>query len=52
MIGGYTPAPKNFDTILVGYYEGKKLLFASKVQNGFVPASRESLFQNLEKTSD
>lgn len=49
VIGGYTPAPKNFDTILVGYYEGKKLLFASKVRNGFVPASRESLFQNFEK---
>ena len=49
VIGGYTPAPKNFDTILVGYYEGKKLLFASKVRNGFVPASRESLFRNFEK---
>ena len=49
VIGGYTPAPKNFDAILVGYYEGKKLLFASKVRTGFVPASRESLFRNFEK---
>ncbi|MGC2768247.1 MAG: hypothetical protein WB607_22275 [Candidatus Acidiferrum sp.] len=47
-IGGYTPAPKNFDAILVGYYEGKKLLFASKVRNGFVPATREALFRHFK----
>jgi bifunctional non-homologous end joining protein LigD len=49
VIAGYTPAPRNFDAILVGYWEGRKLLYASKVRNGFVPASRQSLFPNFEK---
>jgi hypothetical protein len=25
VIGGYAPAGRNFDAILVGYYEGRKL---------------------------
>jgi ATP-dependent DNA ligase len=29
VIGGYTPSPKNFDAILVGYFEGSKLMFCS-----------------------
>ncbi|MGA8555818.1 MAG: non-homologous end-joining DNA ligase [Candidatus Acidiferrales bacterium] len=49
VIGGYTQAPKNFDAILVGYYEGKKLLYTAKVRNGFVPAAREAIFQHFEK---
>jgi ATP-dependent DNA ligase len=47
VIGGYTPSPKNFDALLVGFYEGGKLLFAAKVCNGFVPASREAVFRQL-----
>ena len=38
VIGGYTPpagARKHFGALLVGYYEGKKLLFAGKVGTGF-----------------
>jgi DNA ligase D-like protein (predicted ligase) len=45
VIGGYVPASKNFDSILVGYYEGKGLLYAARVRNGFVPASRAALFE-------
>jgi DNA ligase D-like protein (predicted ligase) len=44
VIGGYTPSPKNFDALIVGYYEGKKLFYAAKVRNGFVPAVRETVF--------
>ena len=44
VIGGFTPSPKNFDAILVGYFEGKKLLFAGRVRNGFVPTLRASVF--------
>ena len=44
VVGGYVPALKNFDSILVGYYEAQKLLYAARVRNGFVPASREALF--------
>ena len=31
VIGGYVPAPKNFDSIVVGYYEGKKLIYVARV---------------------
>ena len=48
VIGGYTPSPKNFDAILVGYYEGSKLMFAARVRNGFVPALRDSVFRKFK----
>ena len=38
VIGGYTPpggSRKHFGAVLVGYYEGKRLLFAGKVGTGF-----------------
>ena len=47
VIGGYVPASENFDSILVGYYEGKNLLYAAKVRNGFAPASRVALFERF-----
>jgi bifunctional non-homologous end joining protein LigD len=47
VIGGYLPAPKNFDSIVVGYYEGKKLIYVARVRNGFTPASREALFKRF-----
>ena len=49
VIGGYTPSSKNFDALLVGYYEADKLMFAAKVRNGFVPAMRDTVFQHFEK---
>ena len=47
IIGGYVPTANNFDSIVVGYYEGKKLMYAARVRNGFVPASRESVFKRF-----
>jgi bifunctional non-homologous end joining protein LigD len=47
VIGGYVPAPKNFDSIVVGYYEGKKLIYVARVRNGFTPTSREVLFKRF-----
>ena len=52
VIGGYTQAPKNFDAILVGYYEGKKLLYTAEVRNGFVPARTRSHFPALREAAD
>jgi hypothetical protein len=40
-----------FDALIVGYYEGERLLFAAKVGNGFVPLVRRevaSRFKGLE----
>ncbi|MFZ0680813.1 non-homologous end-joining DNA ligase [Candidatus Binatus sp.] len=47
VIGGYTPAPRKFDAILVGYYEGRKLMYVAKVRAGFTPALRDSVFKQF-----
>ena len=49
VIGGYTPG-NPFDALIVGYYEGERLLYAAKVRN-FVPIVRRevaSKFKGLE----
>src|SRR5256886_6904630 len=48
VIGGYFPGPHGFDTLIVGYYEGKKLLDVGRTGNGFFPASRR---QEIGRTS-
>lgn len=47
VIAGYTPSPKNFDALVFGYYEGKKLIYVARTRNGFTPASRENLFRQV-----
>ncbi len=47
VIGGYTLAPRNFDALLVGYREGRKLLYVAKVRAGFTPALRDSVFKRF-----
>jgi hypothetical protein len=48
VIGGYTPSPKSFDAVLVGYFERGKLMFAARVRNGFVPALRAAVFRKFK----
>jgi hypothetical protein len=36
-----------FHALLVGYYEGRKLLFAAKVRAGFKPATRADILKRL-----
>jgi bifunctional non-homologous end joining protein LigD len=47
VVGGYKPNATTFDSLLVGYYEGTKLMYAGKVRNGFTPAIRQQLFERL-----
>jgi DNA ligase D-like protein (predicted ligase) len=50
VIGGYTPG-NPFDALIVGHYEGERLLYAAKVRNGIVPQLRRevaSRFKGLE----
>jgi ATP-dependent DNA ligase len=47
VVGGYTPG-NPFDAVIVGYYQEGKLIFASKVRNGFVPHSRRELMKRME----
>jgi len=44
VIGGYFPGPHGFDSLIVGYYDGDKLLYVARTRNGFVPASRRRVF--------
>ncbi len=48
VIGGYTPSAKNFDALVIGYYEDGKLIYAARTRNGFTPASRIELFKKLK----
>jgi bifunctional non-homologous end joining protein LigD len=47
VIGGYNPDGKTFQSLLLGYYEGDKLMFAGKVRQGFNPASRAALMKQF-----
>jgi DNA ligase D-like protein (predicted ligase) len=51
VIGGYMPRGQDFDSILIGYYEGRNLKYAASVRAGFTPVSRREVFarfSNLE----
>ena len=42
-------SPDNpFDSIIVGYYQDGKLLYAAKVRNGFVPNTRREVAAKLK----
>lgn len=52
VIGGYTPpagSRKHFGALLVGYYEGKRLLFAGKVGTGFNAKLLASIHKTLKE---
>ena len=49
VIGGYNPDASSFQSLLVGYYEDGKLMFAGKVRQGFNPPMRRKLFAQLVK---
>jgi bifunctional non-homologous end joining protein LigD len=48
VIGGYFPGPHGFDSLIVGYYDGEKLMYVARTRNGFVPASRRQVFSKLK----
>jgi bifunctional non-homologous end joining protein LigD len=47
VVGGYTPG-NPFDSLIVGFYRGKDLLFAARVRAGFVPATRREVFAKIK----
>ena len=52
VIGGYTEpkgSRENLGALLVGYYEGAHLVFASKVGTGFNTESLHSIYQRFQK---
>jgi bifunctional non-homologous end joining protein LigD len=47
VVGGYKPNASSFESLLVGCYEGRRLMFASKVRSGLTPHVRSKLFRQL-----
>jgi DNA ligase D-like protein (predicted ligase) len=47
VIGGYVPGQHGFDSLIVGYYQAKDLMYVARVRNGFVPASRRQVFEKI-----
>jgi bifunctional non-homologous end joining protein LigD len=41
-------SPKNFDALVIGYYDGPNLIYAARTRNGFTPASRAELFKKIK----
>jgi bifunctional non-homologous end joining protein LigD len=47
VVGGVKPSGASFESLLVGTYEGKRLLFAGKVRAGLRPHNRSEIVQRL-----
>jgi bifunctional non-homologous end joining protein LigD len=47
VIGGYTIGTRAFDALIIGYYDGDRLMYASRTRNGFTPALRQQLFRKF-----
>lgn len=48
VIGGFVPGPHGVESIIVGYYRGKDLLYVARVRNGFVPPTRRMGYEKLK----
>jgi DNA ligase D-like protein (predicted ligase) len=47
VIGGYKPAGNSFDSVLVGFYERRKFLYAGKVRAGFRSQTRAEVWERI-----
>jgi ATP-dependent DNA ligase len=48
VIAGYTPGPRSFDAVIIGYYDGDRLIYVARTRNGFTPGSREAIFRRFK----
>jgi len=46
-IGGYKPGAHTFDSVLAGYYEGRRFVYAGKVRAGFTTGTRTAVWERL-----
>jgi bifunctional non-homologous end joining protein LigD len=49
VIGGYVPASSTFESLLVGYYDGERFIYAGRIRSGLVAHFRLSLFPHFAK---
>jgi bifunctional non-homologous end joining protein LigD len=47
VIGGFKPNALNFESLVAGYYEGKKLRFAGRVRAGLTPHIRAEIYRRI-----
>ena len=47
VVGGYVANGKNFDSIVVGFYERDDLVYVARVRNGFTPSLRDAVFKKF-----
>jgi DNA ligase D-like protein (predicted ligase) len=48
VVGGYVPSNLGIDSLVVGVYRGKDLIYAARVRAGLVPATRREVFEQLK----
>jgi ATP-dependent DNA ligase len=44
VVGGYIPSNLGLDSLVIGFYRGKDLIYAGRVRAGFIPATRRTVF--------
>jgi DNA ligase D-like protein (predicted ligase) len=48
VVGGYIPSHLGVDSLVVGFYRGKDLIYAARVRAGLVPATRREVFERIK----
>jgi DNA ligase D-like protein (predicted ligase) len=48
VVGGYIPSHLGVDSLVVGFYRGKDLIYAARVRAGLVPATRRVVFERIK----
>jgi DNA ligase D-like protein (predicted ligase) len=48
VVGGYVPSHLGVDSLVVGFYRGKDLIYAARVRAGLVPATRREVFDRIK----
>jgi DNA ligase D-like protein (predicted ligase) len=49
LVGGFIPNGKMVDELIVGRFLGEKLMFVAAVDDGFVPATRRQVFEEIKR---
>src|SRR5262245_30418668 len=48
VIGGYTLGTRTFDALVIGYYDGDRLMYVGRTRNGFTPRLRDQLARKFD----
>ena len=48
VIGGFVPGSNGIDALVIGFYQGRSLMYAARVRSGLVPATRRDLYARLQ----